>query len=223
MLRSDRQVLPLFLFPLGKLDPERDVRVSEQLVAHGRERVVPQVDQLERVRRDDLVPVDVDDGVVVGAQFAQLRHLEHDGGQRDEGVVRDVQLLQRVQVGQLVRQLGHLVVRQVELRDQAELDRKLGRYFRDDIAAEVARLQLSVSHQMVDRIWNLNQLALGEIQVLVSFASSHRFTTLATNEAIAHGGVQPVSLAGVLCRLPDPRLVKQQLLRTLKHRLSYSG
>lgn len=84
-------------------------------MAHWRERVVPQVDQLERVRRDDFVPVDVDDGVVVGAQFAQLRHLEHDGGQRDEGVVRDVQLLQRVQVGQLVRQLGHLVVRQVEL------------------------------------------------------------------------------------------------------------
>lgn len=75
----------------------------EQIVAHRRERIVPQVDQLERVGRNDLVPVDVDDGIVVGLQFAQLGHLEHDGGQCDEGVVRNVQHLQRVQIGQLVR------------------------------------------------------------------------------------------------------------------------
>lgn len=47
--------------------------------------------------------------------------------------------------------------------DEAKLDGEFWRYLCDNVAAQIARLQLGMSHQMVHGIGHLDQLALREI------------------------------------------------------------
>lgn len=47
--------------------------------------------------------------------------------------------------------------------DEAKLDGEFGRYLCDNVAAQIARLQLGMSHQMVNGIGHLDQLAFREI------------------------------------------------------------
>lgn len=84
---------------------------------------MPQVDHLQRRGPDHaLVCLHVDNVVVIGQQVAQLEHLEHHLGQRDKRIVRDVQPGQELQVAQLVGQLGHLVVGQVQFYEWEMID-----------------------------------------------------------------------------------------------------
>lgn len=149
--------------------------------------IVAQIDQLQGVRIDhSLVSVHLDNVVVVGQQLLQFRHLEHNLWQGYERIVGDVQATQARQFSQLVGQFGHLVVRQVKnykvrgedifnLRafiaklhalltcNQTEFGGEFRRNLGNDVAAQVTSLQLGVPHQMINCIWYLHQLTLGQI------------------------------------------------------------